>query len=77
MTYRVEAADATAPQAGPPEFAPRYFVARPAAPLRVASPHAPAGAMVDVAHAPPGALVACPHTRVAFTVPYPPLAFAL
>jgi hypothetical protein len=70
-TYRVGAGDTSAPKASK-DFAPAYFVARPAAPLRVASPHAPSAPLVDVAHRPPGALMLCPHTKVNFTVPYPP-----
>ena len=75
MTFRVEPRDKNAPLPGPKDFAPAYFVARPAAPLRVASPHAPSAPLVDVAHRPPGALMPRPHTRVPFTVPYPPLKF--
>jgi hypothetical protein len=72
MTFRVGPPDKNAPQPAK-NFAPSYFVARPAAPLRMASPHAPREALVDVAHRPPGALMLCPYTSVKFTVPYPPL----
>ena len=72
QTFRAEPADKNAPQPAK-NFAPSYFVARPATPLRVASTHAPNQPLVDVAHRPPGALMLCPYTSVKFTVPYPPL----
>ena len=74
MIFRAEPPDKNAPQPAK-NFAPSYFVARPAAPRQVASPHAPDEPPVDLEHLPPGALMRCPYTRVNFTVPYPPVAF--